>query len=81
MKRSVELPGIIWTILLVGLPMLSVWLEQYFGAFAWAAPIAGLILIVAKVAQVYGDGGSVERPQFEAAPYRSESKAREVLFG
>lgn len=47
-----KLPGAVWSALLVALPLLSVWLEQYFSGAIWAAPIAGLLLIVAKVVGV-----------------------------
>lgn len=42
-------PGLVWSALMVALPLLSVWINEYFGAYAWAPAIAGLLLIVAKV--------------------------------
>lgn len=47
-----KLPGVVWTVLLVALPSLAVWLEQFFPGAIWAAPIAGLLLIAAKVVEV-----------------------------
>jgi hypothetical protein len=50
--KSFTFPGIVWVVLLVALPMLSQWLEQYFAWAEWAAPLAGLLLIAAKVVEV-----------------------------
>lgn len=47
-----KFPGVVWAALLVALPMLSMWLEQYFPGALWAAPVAGLLLIAAKVIEV-----------------------------
>ena len=47
-----KLPGIVWVALLIALPLLSEWLTQYFAWAAWAAPVAGLLLIAAKVLEV-----------------------------
>lgn len=84
MNKSIEIPGVVWTILLVGLPMLAAYLEQYFGTLVWAAPVAGLILIVAKIAQVYRDGGvdpSLPAGVAFAAPDLPKSKSRKLLWG
>jgi hypothetical protein len=55
-----RLPGVVWSGLLVALPLLAAWLEQYFPGAIWAAPLAGLLLIVAKVVEV-GRAGSGEQ--------------------
>jgi hypothetical protein len=47
----------VWTVLLVGLPLLADWLEQFWGSTAWALPAAGFLLVVARMAQVYMTGG------------------------
>jgi hypothetical protein len=41
-----QIPGVVWAVLLVALPLLAEWLNQYFGNSPWAAPVAGLIGIV-----------------------------------
>jgi hypothetical protein len=60
MNRKIELPGVLWVALLVGLPMLATWLETYFGDLPWALPLAGVVLIVAKIVQVYAAGEDVD---------------------
>lgn len=47
-----KFPGVTWVVLLTALPLLAVWLQEYFPAAIWAAPVAGLLLIVAKVIEV-----------------------------
>ena len=37
-----RLPGVVWSALLVGLPLLSVWLMDSFPQMVWATPVAGL---------------------------------------
>lgn len=49
---SSRIPGVVWGGLMVALPLLSVWLETYLGAYGWAPAVAGLLLIVAKVIEV-----------------------------
>lgn len=51
-----KLPGVVWTVLLVVCAMLPMWLEQYFPGTVWAAPVAGLLLIVGKVVEVLQAG-------------------------
>ena len=41
---------------MVALPLLSVWLEQNFGAYGWTPAVAGLLLIVVKVIEVMRSG-------------------------
>lgn len=56
--------------MLVALPLLAVWLGDSFPAAMWAAPVAGLLLIVAKVVEVLkaaGDAAQPAGPSFEAA--------------
>lgn len=47
-----KLPGTVWSALLIALPLLALWLQDSFPAAVWAAPIAGLFLIGAKVLEV-----------------------------
>lgn len=89
--QGIKLPGAVWSALLVALPLLSVWLEQYFSGAIWAAPIAGLLLIVAKVVGVVtgkdapvapamppGASGMV-RDTYMAPP--KPGKAQRILWG
>ena len=70
-----RLPGVVWSALMVALPLLSVWLNESVGAEAWAPAVAGLLLIVAKVI------ASV-RPQVEAPEgvARSERRTSSILW-
>jgi hypothetical protein len=92
MNRKIELPGVLWVALLVGLPMLAQWLETYFGELPWALPLAGMVLIVAKIVQVYAAaepadpiGGDVlERAQFDEwgdIPVEQPSRLPRLLWG
>lgn len=47
-----KLPGTVWTALLIGLPLLAAWLNEFFPGAIWAAPVAGLFLIAAKILEV-----------------------------
>lgn len=91
-----KLPGVVWSALLVALPLLSVWLSEFFSAAIWAAPVAGLLLIIAKVVGVVqgtepappvqpaaGAAGG-PRPAGDVAPAPVEpqpSRAARLLWG
>lgn len=91
--QNFQLPGAVWSALLVALPLLAAWLEQYFPGAIWAAPIAGLLLIAAKVLVVAREPaaptppvmppGSAPRPAGDAAPVgdKPRSRAARVLWG
>jgi hypothetical protein len=74
MNRKIELPGVLWVALLVGLPAVIALIGQEYGGEKWAAlamGILGIILSIAKGIQVFGATGQLptgERPQYEAAP-------------
>jgi len=87
-----KLPGVVWSALLVALPLLSVWLEQYFAGAIWAAPVAGLLLIIAKVVGVVQGTeptpavmppGGAPRPAGDVRPASQPqpSKAARLLWG
>lgn len=77
------LPGTIWSALLVALPLLSLWLQDSFPAAVWAAPLAGLILIVAKTIEAMkpAPASLPEGLEAEAAPEPKKSTARRWLLG
>jgi hypothetical protein len=72
--KGFKLPGVVWTVLLVALPSMAVWLEQFFPGAIWAAPIAGLLLIAAKVVEVLKADADASAPMgvdlasFESMP-------------
>lgn len=91
--QGFKLPGTVWSGLLVALPLLAAWLEQYFPGAIWAAPVAGLLLIAAKVLTVAREpaapspavmpAGSAPRPAGDAAPVgdKPHSRAARILWG
>ena len=50
-----KIPGVVWSALLVALPLLAVWLGDSFPGAVWVAPVAGLLLIAVKVIEVVRD--------------------------
>lgn len=46
-----QIPGAVWSALLIALPLLALWLQDSFPAAVWAAPVAGLLLILAKTVE------------------------------
>lgn len=80
-----QIPGTVWTALLIALPMLAVWLNEFFPGAIWAAPVAGLLLIGAKVLEVVqAQAKPVLPPDIDAesapAPER-ESALSQILWG
>lgn len=78
-----KIPGAVWGALMVALPLLSVWLEQNFGAYAWTPAVAGLLLIVVKVVEVMRStpASTHESLQMEARPAAEPSKVQRILWG
>ncbi len=79
-------PGINWTVVLVGLPLLAAWLEQYFSGAMWVAPAAGALLILAKLVEVYrsGSGETAAPPpgvEAAAAPSSRALTRRSLWWG
>lgn len=93
MSDRIVLPGWLWIVVLIGGPLLAAWLEQYFGASGWAAPVAGLLAIVvaiAKALQEYQRApddappavmDAAARDSVEVAPQPRRSLVDRVLFG
>ncbi len=76
------LPGAVWSALLIALPLLSIWLQDSFPAAVWAAPVAGLLLIIAKTVEAMKPAASLpEGINAEAAPEPKKSAARRWALG
>jgi hypothetical protein len=76
-----KFPGVVWAALLVALPMLSMWLEQYFPGALWAAPVAGLLLIAAKVIEVVAAGADVQLPEDAVGDWQWTEERPNVWWG
>jgi len=76
-----KIPGVVWSGLLVALPLLAVWLGDSFPGAVWVAPVAGLILIIVKVIEVVRAGDPAAGPQFESYSAPERSKAQRILWG
>jgi hypothetical protein len=75
-----QFPGVVWTSLLVALPLLAVWMQDSFPNAMWAVPVAGLMLIAAKVIQATRT--PAPPPPGVAAEEKPErSKANIILLG
>ena len=76
-----RIPGAVWGALMVALPLLSVWLEQNFGAYGWTPAVAGLLLIAVKVIEVVrsAPADTFESLSMESAP--EPSKTSRILWG
>lgn len=73
--KEFAFPGVVWSALMVALPLLSVWLETYFGQYGWAPAVAGLLLIIGKIVEV------MRQPEAAAEPgARGEERARRNLW-
>ncbi len=81
-----KIPGAVWSGILVALALLPVWLGDSFPGAVWAAPVAGLLTIAAKVIEVMvaGDKEQVMAPGVNMesmASVEKPSKARRFLLG
>ena len=76
-----RIPGVVWSGLLVALPLLAVWLGDSFPGAVWVAPVAGLLLIAVKVIEVVraAPPDTFESLSMESAP--EPSKAQRILWG
>ncbi len=76
-----KIPGVVWSALLVALPLLAVWLGDSFPGAVWVAPVAGLLLIAVKVIEVVraAPPDTFESLSMEAKP--EPSKAQRILWG
>lgn len=82
-----QIPGVVWAVVLVALPLLAEWLTTYFGGSSWAAPVAALLGIVGVgIAKWIEVSKPIPQPPpgVEAGParaYADESKLRTWLIG
>ena len=82
--KNIQIPGAVWSALLVALPLLSVWLEQNFGAYGWTPAVAGLLLIAVKVIEVVRADQPKDQLEIMMAaqePAPEPSKASRILWG
>ena len=78
-----KVPGVVWGGMMVALPLLSVWLETYFGAYAWTPAVAGLLLIAVKVIEVVRSTppDTLEMMMEARGPEPEPSKVQRILWG
>ena len=78
-----RIPGAVWGALMVALPLLSVWLEQNFGAYGWTPAVAGLLLIAVKVIEVIRSAppDTLEMMMEARGPEPEPSKVQRILWG
>lgn len=77
-----KIPGVVWSALLVALPLLAVWLGDSFPGAVWVAPVAGLLLIAVKVIEVIRDAQPKDQLEIMMAAQEPEpSKTQRILWG
>jgi len=77
-----KIPGVVYSALLVALPLLAVWLGDSFPGAVWVAPVAGLLLIAVKVIEVIRDAQPKDQLEIMmAAPEPEPSKTQRILWG
>ena len=78
-----KIPGVVWSALLVALPMLAVWLGDSFPGAVWVAPVAGLLLIAVKVIEVIRSTppDTLEMMMEARGPEPEPSKVQRILWG
>jgi hypothetical protein len=78
-----KIPGVVWSGLLVALPLIAIWLGDSFPGAVWVAPVAGLLLIVVKVVEVVRMPAPAQPPPgVSASDIDAEpSKASRILWG
>ena len=77
-----KIPGVVWSALLVALPLLAVWLGDSFPGAVWVAPVAGLLLIAVKVIEVVRDAQPKDQLEIMMAAQEPEpSKTQRILWG
>ena len=77
-----KIPGVVWSALLVALPMLAVWLGDSVPGAVWVAPVAGLLLIAVKVIEVIRDAQPKDQLEIMMAAQEPEpSKTQRILWG
>lgn len=77
-----RIPGVVWSGLLVALPLLAVWLGDSFPGAVWVAPVAGLLLIAVKVIEVVRSDQPKDQLEIMMAAQEPEpSKTQRILWG
>lgn len=83
-----KIPGVVWTTLLVFLPLAAGYITQFFGDFPWAGALAGLLTLLAVgIAKVMAElkGTAPEPPasvaRSDGGGVVQESLAKRVLLG
>jgi hypothetical protein len=83
-----KIPGIVWTTLLVFLPLAAGYITQFFGDFPWAGAVAGLLTLLAVgIAKVMAElkGTEPEPPAGvslgDGGGVAQDSLMRRVLLG
>ena len=76
-----KIPGVVRSSLLVALPLLAVWLGDSFPAAQWAAPVAGLLLIIAKVVEAIRASEGAALPPGVAADFAPAHAKPNVWWG
>jgi len=73
---------VVWSGLLVALPLLAVWLGDSFPGAVWVAPVAGLLLIAVKVIEVVRSDQPKDQLEIMMAAQEPEpSKTQRILWG
>ena len=77
------IPGVVWSALLVALPLLAVWLGDSFPGAVWVAPVAGLLLIAVKVIEVIRTPAQPDTLEMMMADREqpAPSKTSRILWG
>jgi len=60
--KNAEIPGAVWLLLLVIIPDVSQWLNEYFGEVWWIPAVAALLLILYKGYLTVKEATTVQEP-------------------
>lgn len=90
--KDIKIPGVFWTVVLIGAPLLAVWVQDSFPNAVWAVPVAGLMLIIAKIVQAVTEPEPKQpdtlemmmdaaQPTYLPEPVEQPSKASTIIWG